>query len=74
MTTSPGDVSAYRPEPRSLGTSNTQASPGDHTHDGFTSKKLMEGITITGSKSGNAALTSLITELSNILGFTDSTT
>lgn len=30
--------SAFRPEERSLGLSNLQAAPGDHTHDGTTSK------------------------------------
>lgn len=79
MTTLPeednaGDVSAFRAEPRSLGTGNTQASPGDHTHDGITSRRLMYGITITGSKGGNPALANLISALADALGFTDATT
>lgn len=57
-----------------LGIKNTQASPGDHIHDGKTSKKLMSGITVSGSRGGNAALGSLITALANAFGFTDSTT
>jgi hypothetical protein len=68
------ETSQYKKEPRSLGTGNLQASPGDHTHDGTTSKKLMAGITVTGSKGGNAALADLITKLSAALGFTDATT
>lgn len=57
-----------------LGPKPNQASPGDHKHDGVTSKKLMAGVTVTGSKGGNVALTNLITALSNSLGFTDTTT
>jgi hypothetical protein len=68
------ESSAYKREARSLGPGNLQASPGDHTHDGITSKRLMEGIELTGSKGGNVALANLITELAAILGFTDSTT
>ncbi len=56
-----------------LGVKNTQAAPGDHKHDGVGSRKLMEGITITGSKGGNAALASLIPQLAAALGFTDAT-
>jgi hypothetical protein len=57
-----------------LGVKHDQASPGDHKHDGRNSRKIMEGITITGSKGGNVALTNLINALSAALGFTDSTT
>ncbi len=57
-----------------LGIKRTQASPGDHLHDGGTSKQLMDGITITGAKGGNVALTNLITKLADALGFTDGTT
>lgn len=57
-----------------LGPKNAQASPGDHTHDGTTSRKLMDGITITGAKGGNVALANLITALADVLGFTDGTT
>jgi chemotaxis response regulator CheB len=68
------ESSQYKQETRSLGPSNLQAAPGDHKHDGVTSKKLMTGITITGSKGGNAALADLITKLAKALGFTDATT
>ena len=57
-----------------LGVKHDQASPGDHKHDGVNSLKLMSGITITGSKGGNAALGNLITALAAALGFTDGTT
>lgn len=61
-----------------LGTKHDQASAGDHTHNGVNSNpidasKLMAGITITGSRGGNAALTSLLTELSKAFGFTNGT-
>lgn len=46
-----------------LGPSNTQASPGDHTHDGGTSSLLLSGLTITGSRGGNVALVSVIAAL-----------
>lgn len=57
-----------------LGPRNGQASPGDHIHNGLSSKKLMDGITITGAKAGNVALTNLLAALAPVLGFTDSTT
>lgn len=57
-----------------LGVNHNQSSPGDHIHDGRTSKLLMDGISITGSRGGNAALASLISELSQVLGFNDLTT
>lgn len=56
-----------------LGAAPTQASPGDHTHDGGTSALLLAGVTLTGSKGGNAALASVIAGLVK-LGATDSTT
>lgn len=58
----------------SLGNLRGQASPGDHIHDGGSSKSLMDDITITGAKGGNVALANLITALSKALGFTDGTT
>lgn len=33
-------TSSYKEEPRSLGVANLQASPGDHTHDGITSREI----------------------------------
>jgi len=57
-----------------LGSYPGQASPGPHTHDGGTSKQLMEGVSITGAKGGNVALGNLITALAAAFGFTDNTT
>jgi len=56
-----------------LGSGRGQASPGDHLHDGGSSKQLMEGISITGAKGGNVALANLISQLAAVLGFTDNT-
>ena len=60
-----------------LGPNNNQAAAGNHTHDGGNSAKLdnlMEGITITGSRGGNAALTDLLNKLAANFGLTNSTT
>lgn len=57
-----------------LGIKHDQASPGDHIHNGQNSKMIMEGVTITGSTSGNVALQNLITALSDAFGFVDGTT
>lgn len=59
-----------------LGISHNQASPGDHSHDGQTSRLVGSGrkITITGSRGGNAALASLIAALKQVMDLTDSTT
>lgn len=40
------ESSAFRPEERSLGYSNLQAAPGDHVHDGGTSKGPVEYVPI----------------------------
>lgn len=56
-----------------LGIKKDQASPGDHKHDGTTSRKLLDGVTIAGSRGGNVALASVIAALVK-LGATDSTT
>jgi hypothetical protein len=37
-----------------LGANPTQASPGDHTHDGGDSVLLLEGFTITGAQTSEA--------------------
>jgi len=73
----------------SLGVGRNQASPGNHSHDGITGKKIgplefnptpgFEGttrpaLTLTGAKGGNAALTSLIAYLGNFFEFRDLTT
>lgn len=59
-----------------LGIMHVQASYGDHTHDARTSRKVGAGLglTITGSKAGNAAVASIITMLARVLEFTDNTT
>ena len=43
-----------------LGPSQNQAAPGNHNHDGGTSIPLWEGNTISGSRGGNMALSSVI--------------
>lgn len=57
----------------SLGAGTNQASPGNHSHDGGTSKLLLEAVTLTGSKAGGSALVSVINALVT-LGATDNTT
>lgn len=56
-----------------LGANPNQASPGNHLHDGSTSSLLLEGMTLSGSRGGNAALPSIIAALVR-LGATDATT
>lgn len=56
-----------------LGAAPTQASPGDHLHDGGTSGLLVSGMSVTGSRGGNAALPSIIAILVR-LGARDNTT
>lgn len=56
-----------------LGPQANQASPGNHNHDGSTSTQILKGISITGSRGGNTALTSVIAALV-LLGATDNTT
>lgn len=65
-----------RSQHHTLGYNNSQASPGDHTHDGTTSRKIgyKLGVVVTGSKGGNAALASLLTMLHQYIDFTDTTT
>lgn len=49
-----------------LGPSGTQASPGNHKHDGNQSRKLYDPPgSVTGSRGGNAALASLLTVLAS---------
>lgn len=69
------DVSAFSHH-HTLGTRHFQASPGDHLHDGSTSKLIGDGmgLIVTGSKGSNAALTSLIAYLKNFFDITDTTT
>lgn len=56
-----------------LGPGNHQAAPGSHSHRGSDSALLFEGITITGSRGGNTAISSIIAALVEF-GATDSTT
>lgn len=56
----------------SLGPRHDQSSPGDHRHDGVSSLKLLAGTNISGSRSGGAALVSVIAALVK-LGATDGT-
>lgn len=56
-----------------LGVRHDQASSGDHTHNGKNSRKILAGTTINGSRSGGAALVSVIDALEK-LGATDATT
>lgn len=65
--------SAWSAQHHTLGIKHDQSAPGDHKHDGKGSRKIMEGITVTGSKGSNAALADLITKLAAALGFTDNT-
>jgi hypothetical protein len=56
-----------------LGPGQNQGSPGNHRHRGGDSELLLAGITITGSRGGNAALLSVINALVE-LGATNSST
>lgn len=56
-----------------IGNRKDQASSGAHNHDGKNSSQLLAGVTLTGSRGGNAALASVINALAG-LGATDSTT
>lgn len=66
--------SSSQAQHHTLGIKHDQASPGDHKHDGKSSRKLLEGKTLNGTKSGGTALTNLIDMLETALGFTDNTT
>lgn len=60
----------------SLGIDHNQASSGDHVHDGKSSRQLGfgQGLSISGSRGGNAAVASIIALLSNFIEFDDNTT
>lgn len=60
----------------SLGTARNQASQGDHIHDGQTSKLIGNGmgLSVTGAKGGNVALTNLLAMLKQVIQFSDTTT
>lgn len=55
-----------------LGNKSNQAAAGDHRHNGSDSPLLLEGVVLTGSKGGNAALASVVSALVK-LGATDNT-
>lgn len=55
-----------------LGPRHDQAAAGDHNHSGSNYVPVLKGTTITGSRSGGAALTSVIAALVK-LGATDAT-
>ena len=57
-----------------LGPMPTQASPGNHTHDGGNSPKILEGYTITGSKGTPETVFPSIINCLVRLGATDNTT
>jgi len=59
-----------------IGIGRNQSPPGDHVHDGVSSRKLgaERGYVLTGAKGGNVALTNLIAMLKNVIEFTDNTT
>lgn len=64
-----------RPESlhHTLGPGENQAASGGHRHRGGDSELLLRGLTITGSRGGNAALLSIIGILVD-LGATDQST
>lgn len=59
-----------------LGVKHNQASPGDHIHDGKSSRKLGEGLglSISGTKGSAASEDSIVTMLANFITFTDNRT
>lgn len=56
-----------------LGSTHNQASPGDHNHDGGSSTRLLDGVTLTGTRGTATAMTGIIAALVQ-LGATDATT
>ena len=66
--------SATQAQHHTLGPGPSQAAPGSHNHDGRTSRKLYNAITVTGSRGGNAAVASLLTALATQGLIIDSTT
>ncbi len=64
-----------RPESlhHTLGSGPSQASPGNHVHNGSDAPLLLVGVTLTGSRGAATAMPSLISALVK-LGAVDSTT
>lgn len=56
-----------------IGPGPNQAASGVHTHDGVETRLLGAGVTLTGSKGGNAAVASMVAAMVAILGVTDNT-
>lgn len=46
-----------------IGPRANQVPSGTHNHDGRNSKKIFEGVTLTGAKGGNAAVASIVAAL-----------
>lgn len=57
-----------------LGPTGTQASPGDHDHNGGTSRKLLDGYILTGSKGTPSTMWPSIIQCLVRLGAEDNTT
>lgn len=57
-----------------LGSGPNNASPGDHNHDGSDSALILDGITITGSKSNFSTVAPSLLAALTRLGAQDSTT
>lgn len=59
-----------------IGTGRNESASGSHNHGGKDSNKIGQGLglVVTGSRGGNAALNSLLTELAKVVAFTNSTT
>jgi hypothetical protein len=68
--------SAPTAQHHTVGTDRNQAAAGSHTHGGKDSVKIGTGLglAVTGSRGGNAAVTSLLTELAKVISFTNNTT
>lgn len=66
--------SSVNSQHHTLGIGHNQASPGDHMHDGRTSRKIGQGLglTLTGAAAGNTALNDLIRMLHLVIEFNDS--
>ena len=56
-----------------LGPMETQGSPGSHSHDGGTSKKILDGYNLTGSKGSPSSMWPSILACLVRLGAKDST-
>lgn len=57
-----------------LGPGQSQAAPGDHMHDGGTSRKILDGYQLTGSKANPVTMWPSIIQCLVRLGAKDNTT